>query len=284
MSDTGFADGFVALCGNRGYEFLAPREGFLTISSYEDFYVRYAADFMADPAISVLVVNSADAARAAHAAAVDVRADGDSDLLILSSSFTREALETNVVANLNLNYFLEPDVVFDGANGIGAAARATRAALVRTFAALHARGVDVRGCVLKTNMVHCGPAHADAADAALVGAATVRVFADALPPALPGVVFLSGGMSDAFATAALDAINRDAGRAACPWPLSFSFGRALQQCFRETWRGDDAHADAAQAALVACARRNSLASRGAYDAAEAGASTAPLHVAGGNRY
>ena len=64
-----------------------------------------------------------------------------------------------------------------------------------------------------------------------------QVFASSLPPALPGIVFLSGGMSEEFATAALAAINACDERKAMPWPLTFSFGRALQHSARVTWLG-----------------------------------------------
>ena len=178
---------------------------------------------------------------------------------------------------------VEPDVVIEGDHGVAAAACATKRALVRTFAAMDARGVDVRGSLLKTNMVRCGPGHACAERCDLVASATVQVFADALPSALPGVVFLSGGMSEAFATSALAAINRDPNRKSCPYPLTFSYGRALQHCFRVAWEGKSANEAAAQAALLACARRNSEASLGKTPEGQA-ASTDSLHVAGGSRY
>lgn len=205
----------------------------------------------------------------------DVALDAEADAL---------ACYARVCQDEGLVPIIEPDVVIDGAATVERVARATKAALSRTFAACHRRGVDVRGAVLKTNMVRPGPDLDAAPDLAAIGAATVAVLADVLPAALPGVVFLSGGMSDAFATDALDAINRAPQRARCPWPLSFSFGRALQQPFRETWRGDAKNAVRAQSALLDCARRNADASLGAHDAASASASTAPLHVAGGNRY
>lgn len=153
-----------------------------------------------------------------------------------------------------------------------------------------------------TAQVRPGAAHAAAEDVGLVGAATVRVracaeiastprtcgstgaqvFADALPASLPGVVFLSGGMSEAFATNALAAINRDPGRAACPFPLSFSYGRALQQSCRDVWRGKAENYAAAQGALLDRARRNSEATKGI--SCDDDAATTSLHVAGGNRY
>ena len=194
------------------------------------------------------------------------------------------AVYARVCQDEGLVPIVEPDVVMDGAHGVAASAKATKRALVRTFAAMDARGVDVRGSLLKTNMVRPGSDHASAEDAALIAAATVRVFAAALPAALPGVVFLSGGMSESAATKALNAINVDPDRDACPWPLTFSYGRALQHSFRVAWRGKKDHEAEAQAALLDRARRNSDASRGKYADADKDDATASLHVAGGNRY
>jgi fructose-bisphosphate aldolase class I len=92
---------------------------------------------------------------------------------------------------------------------------------------------------------------------------TVRVLKRTVPAALPGVVFLSGGQSDEDATAHLDAMNRMGG---VPWPLTFSYSRALQHVALNTWRGQAANAAAAQKAFAHRARMNSLAARGQWSA------------------
>ena len=94
-----------------------------------------------------------------------------------------------------------------------------------------------------------------------VAEATIGVLRRTVPAAVPGIVFLSGGQSDQQATTNLDAINR---RAPQPWELSFSFGRALQAPVLRAWAGDDANADAAQAALRHRAAMNGAARRGNY--------------------
>ncbi len=96
-------------------------------------------------------------------------------------------------------------------------------------------------------------------------------------------------MSEEFATAALAAINAHPERASLPWPLSFSYGRALQHSPRVAWAGKQQNFDAAQAALLERARLNSEASDGKYTepvqtSTEQAAATASLHVAGGNQY
>ena len=84
-----------------------------------------------------------------------------------------------------------------------------------------------------------------------------------MPAALPGVVFLSGGQSDEDATAHLDQMNRMGG---APWPLTFSYSRALQSAALHAWRGQAANVAAAQRALHHRARMNSLAARGQWTA------------------
>ena len=179
---------------------------------------------------------------------------------------------------------VEPDVVMDGDHSIEVSAMVTKRVLVATFAALEQHNVDIEGIVIKTNMVRPGSEYPGGEDAALVGDATCKVFASSMPPALPGIVFLSGGMSEEFATAALAAINASNLRKKCPWPLTFSFGRALQHSARVTWLGKAENYDKAQAALLERSRVNSEATYGRYLKTEGDAASASLHVAGGNKY
>jgi fructose-bisphosphate aldolase class I len=112
-----------------------------------------------------------------------------------------------------------------------------------------------------------------------IARATLEVLRRAVPAAVPGILFLSGGQSDVQATARLDAINR---LTLQPWELSFSFGRALQAPVLTAWAGEDANRPAAQAALLNRARLNGAARRGAYTAdlegtAHVGAATVAPH-------
>ena len=91
--------------------------------------------------------------------------------------------------------------------------------------------------------------------------ATITAMSQAVPPAVPGIVFLSGGMSPEQATARLDAMNK---RGPQPWQLGFSFARALQGPVMSTWAGDDANRDAAQDVFLHRARLTSAARRGKY--------------------
>merc|ERR1712037_209483 len=122
-------------------------------------------------------------------------------------------------------------------------------------------------------------------DPELTGSATLTVLAAALPAALPGVVFLSGGMSESFATDALAAINAHPKRKRLPNALSFSYGRALQHPARVAWKGKLENRDPAQQALLECAKANSDASKGKRRRLTNGdTATVSLTVAGGNKY
>jgi fructose-bisphosphate aldolase, class I len=96
--------------------------------------------------------------------------------------------------------------------------------------------------------------------------ATVNCLLRAVPAAVPGIAFLSGGQSSALASARLNAMNVRF-RSRLPWALAFSFARAIQQPALETWRGEEANVLAAQQALYHRARCNRAACRGEYDAA-----------------
>ena len=90
----------------------------------------------------------------------------------------------------------------------------------------------------------------------------MNTFLGVVPAAIPGIVFLSGGQSEVEATANLNAINQLGG----PWPLSFSYGRALQASALQAWGGESSNTEAAQAAFVHRARMNALAVAGEWNA------------------
>ena len=123
--------------------------------------------------------------------------------------------------------------------------------------------VSLEGSVLKPSMVISGKKCSRQADVAEVAERTVRILKRTVPSAVAGIVFLSGGQSDELATAHLDAMNKLGNN---PWPLSFSYGRALQQPSLKAWRGAAANVPAAQAALAHRGRMNGLAALGKYSA------------------
>ena len=156
---------------------------------------------------------------------------------------------------------VEPEVLMDGGHDIECCAEATVATLRAVYEQLARHRVVLEASLLKPNMVLPGEECPYRAGPEEVADATVRAMRQAVPAAVPGIVFLSGGQSDQEATLHLDALNR---RAPQPWELSFSFGRALQAPVLQAWAGDDAHRDAAQAALRRRAAMNGAARRGDY--------------------
>jgi fructose-bisphosphate aldolase class I len=156
---------------------------------------------------------------------------------------------------------VEPEVLMDGNHTIDRCEEVTRATLERVFAALADHRVGLETMLLKTGMVLSGKECPQQADSGKIAEATLRCLRRAVPAAVPGIVFLSGGQSDVAATERLNAICRGGG---APWKLSFSFGRALQDAALKTWRGSPANVAAAQATLLHRARSNGLALRGKY--------------------
>jgi fructose-bisphosphate aldolase class I len=154
---------------------------------------------------------------------------------------------------------VEPEVLMDGDHDINRSGEGTEWALKIVFAELYEARVALEGMVLKPNMVIPGKKAAKQASVAQVAEATIRVLKACVPVAVPGIAFLSGGQSDEEATAHLDAMNKIGG---LPWPLTFSYGRALQAAPQSAWRGKSDNVPAAQRAFVHRARMNSLAALG----------------------
>ena len=160
---------------------------------------------------------------------------------------------------------VEPEILMDGDHPIDACETATARTLDALYAALAAARVDLVGSLLKVNMVVPGAGCPTQDDDATIADATLRCLTAHVPADVPGVVFLSGGMSDVQATSRLHEMNR-AERGIHPWQLSFSYGRALQAPTLAAWRGDDANTASSQAALAHRARMNGLARGGRWDA------------------
>lgn len=158
---------------------------------------------------------------------------------------------------------VEPEVLMDGPHTIERCEEVTTAALETVFAALSEHRVALEGMLLKPNMIVSGKECPQQASPAEVAEATLRCFRRAVPAAVPGIVFLSGGLSDVDATRDLNAINT---RREQPWELGFSFGRALQTPALTAWAGRPDNVPAAQKALYHRARCNGAARFGKYSA------------------
>ncbi len=157
---------------------------------------------------------------------------------------------------------VEPEVLLDGDHTVERCEEVTEATLATLFHELERHGVSLEHVILKASMVVSGKENPRQAGVAEVAERTLRVLKHTVPAALPGVVFLSGGQTDENATAHLDAMNRMGG---APWPLTFSYSRALQNTALKTWRGQAGNVAAAQKAFFHRARMNSLAAKGQWN-------------------
>jgi fructose-bisphosphate aldolase, class I len=185
---------------------------------------------------------------------------------------------------------VEPEALMDGAHTLERCGEVTEEVLRTVFGQLYIQGVALPGMILKPNMVLPGltcPLRKEVQEVGVgeqqyqvrltdrqedeeqdvdeVADATVKCLLSAVPAAVPGIAFLSGGQSAQLASARLNAMNvRFNSR--LPWALAFSFARAIQQPALEIWRGKEANVLAAQRALYHRAKCNQAARRGEYNA------------------
>ena len=157
---------------------------------------------------------------------------------------------------------LEPEVLMDADNTIERCYEVTENTLKTVFHELYKQNVTMEHTILKTNMVISGKQCSTQANVEEVAERTVNCLLNCVPAALPGIVFLSGGQSAELATVHLNAMN--AGFDTLPWPLSFSYGRALQEPCLKAWAGTADNVSTAQQALLHREKCNSLACLGEY--------------------
>jgi len=157
---------------------------------------------------------------------------------------------------------VEPEVLMDGDHDIDTCARVTEWTLKEVFQALFTQRVMLEGIVLKPNMAISGMKAAKHASVEEVAEKTVAVLKRCVPSAVPGIAFLSGGQSDIDATAHLNAINAGYD---LPWPVTFSYGRALQAAPQAAWRGEVQNVPPAQRAFAHRAKMNGLAATGEWN-------------------
>ncbi|HST45928.1 MAG TPA: class I fructose-bisphosphate aldolase [Luteimonas sp.] len=155
---------------------------------------------------------------------------------------------------------VEPEVLIDGRHDIETCYEVTEVTLRSLFDALYQQNVALEGTILKASMVLPGKDSGEGASVDEVAESTLMCLKSAVPAILPGIVFLSGGQSDEDATAHLDAMNRMGPN---PWPLTFSYGRAMQSAALKLWSQDLAgNVAKAQDTVYARARDNGMAAQG----------------------
>ena len=181
---------------------------------------------------------------------------------------TQECIDANmkaladyakIVQNNSMVPMVEPEVIMDGDHSVQSCFEATAKCLKTLFSMLNANDVSLKGTILKPNMVVSGTEAPIQASVSEVAELTLKVLKENVPSDLAGIAFLSGGQSDLLATEHLDAMNK---LGKLPWPLSFSYGRALQQPALKAWMGQSDNKEAAQKAFSHRALMNKLASKG----------------------
>jgi len=171
---------------------------------------------------------------------------------------------------------VEPEVLMDGDHDIQRAAYVTEIVLAACYKALSDHHVLLEGTLLKPNMVTPGSESKQKVTAQEIAFYTVRALRRTVPPAVPGIMFLSGGQSEEEASENLNAINNVEG--VKPWALSFSYGRALQNSTLKVWKGEAANVPAAQDAFFKRCEANGLAALGKYVPEKAAQSSESLYV------
>ena len=154
---------------------------------------------------------------------------------------------------------VEPEVLMDGDHDIDTCEKVTEWVLKETYAQLYYAKVPLEKTVLKPNMVIAGKKCSKQSSRQEVAERTVKVLKACVPPAVPGIAFLSGGQSDEDATAHLSHMNQ---LGPLPWKLTFSYGRALQAAPLKAWGGKSENVAAGQRAFAHRAKMNGVATLG----------------------
>ena len=157
---------------------------------------------------------------------------------------------------------VEPEVLMEGSHSIDECQEATNRSLKSLFDHLEKNNVNIKGTLLKPNMVTSGKDCTEQASIDEVAKKTLDSLISNVPSELPGITFLSGGQSDVLATAHLDAMNKIGGFS---WKLSFSYGRALQAPALKAWGGKPENIFISQDELSHRAEMNKLASLGQWE-------------------
>eukprot|EP00252_Welwitschia_mirabilis_P023999 TRINITY_DN694_c0_g1_i1.p1 TRINITY_DN694_c0_g1~~TRINITY_DN694_c0_g1_i1.p1 ORF type:complete len:230 (+),score=8.90 TRINITY_DN694_c0_g1_i1:981-1670(+) len=155
---------------------------------------------------------------------------------------------------------VEPEILLDGDHGIERTFEVAQKVWAEVFFYLAENNVMFEGILLKPSMVTPGAECKEKASPQTVAEYTLKLLHRRIPPAVPGIMFLSGGQSEVEATMNLNAMNQQPN----PWHVSFSYARALQNTCLKTWAGRPEKVEAAQKVLLVRAKANSLAQLGKY--------------------
>ncbi len=171
---------------------------------------------------------------------------------------------------------IEPEILMDGNHGINKTAEVQEEVIKEVYMACQLNGVYLEGTLLKPSMTVQGAECNEKADPQKVAQMTIRTMERSVPASVPGIVFLSGGLSEEAASIYLNLMNKQIRKA--NWNVGFSYGRALQHSCLKAWKGNNVKE--AQKCLLARAQANSEASKGCYVAGSQPSSDEALFVAG----
>ena len=157
---------------------------------------------------------------------------------------------------------VEPEVMYPGKHTLERAEEVTTRTLQILFATLRKYRVDLKATILKSSMVLAGDECKEQSLPEEVAGATLRTFHLSVPFEVGGIVFLSGGQSAKRATENLNAIAQFGSQ---PWPITFSFSRAIEEPVLAAWQGKAENIGAAQKAMLRTVKINSFAQQGKYD-------------------
>ena len=208
-------------------------------------------------------------------AVLQITADGPSDLAIRENAWGL-ARYARSVQEAGLVPIIEPEILMDGDHDILTTSEIQEKIIKEVYFACQQNGVYLEGTLLKPSMTVPGADYEGKSDPKNVALATVTTLLRSVPAAVPGIVFLSGGLSEEEASLYLNEMNLLA--ADKPWNLSFSYGRALQHSCLKAWAGSNI--DKGQKALIARAQANSEASKGLYVLGSQPSSDEKLFVSG----
>ncbi|CAM9896639.1 unnamed protein product [Discosporangium mesarthrocarpum] len=211
-------------------------------------------------------------------AVLQITPDGCPTNLSIQENAWGLARYARAVQEAGLVPIVEPEILMDGEHNIHTTAAVQEKVLAAVYKALSDNGVFLEGSLLKPSMTCPGADCTEEVTPQAIAATTIKTLEKTVPPAVPGITFLSGGMSEEEASVNLNIMNTIERQG--PWSLTFSFGRALQQSCLKAWQGKPENLEAAQAALMARAQANSEANLGKYVAGSQPSADETLFVKG----
>eukprot|EP01035_Chromulina_nebulosa_P018351 gene18351-24044_t len=211
-------------------------------------------------------------------AVLQITKDGAPSQLSIQENAWGLARYARAVQESGLVPIVEPEILMDGDHNIETTAAVQEKVLAAVYKALNDNNVFLEGSLLKPSLTVPGAESTEPVTKEKIAEYTVRTLERTVPPAVPGVTFLSGGLSEEEASIYLNTINSIKRKG--PWSLTFSYGRALQQSTLKAWNGKTENVPAAQKALLARAQANSEANLGKYVAGSQPSADGTLFVKG----